>query len=59
MEVVGFMAEKMSHQNDLTFKLQGEKHTIYSLISAVDASQKKWNFFNPILKDYFNIFQAV
>ncbi|XP_068228008.1 protein FAM200B-like [Palaemon carinicauda] len=45
IESVGFWADIMSHLNDLNVKLQGEKHTIYNLISAIRAFQKKIEFF--------------
>ncbi|XP_068242314.1 protein FAM200A-like [Palaemon carinicauda] len=41
IESVGFLADIMSHLNDLNVKLQGEKHTISNLISAIQAFQKK------------------
>jgi len=46
MELVGFLADITSHLNDLNVKLQGEKHTIFNLISAVRAFQKKLELFN-------------
>ena len=34
-------------------------HNLSLDLSSWSFPEKKWNFFNPILKDYFNIFQAV
>jgi len=45
MEIVGFLTDMMSHLNDLCLKLQGEKCTIFDLITAVCAfSEKIRNF---------------
>ena len=40
MEIVGFLTDMMSHFNDLNVKLQGEKRTIFDLITAIRAFQK-------------------
>lgn len=45
METVGFLTDMMSHLNDLNVKLQGEKHTIFNLISVIRAFQKKLDLF--------------
>ncbi|CAK8697998.1 unnamed protein product [Clavelina lepadiformis] len=45
MEIVGFLTDMMSHLNDLNVKLQGEKHTIFDLITAIRAFQKKLEIF--------------
>ncbi|XP_068235579.1 SCAN domain-containing protein 3-like [Palaemon carinicauda] len=45
IESVEFLADIMSHLNDLNVKLQGEKHTISNLISAIRAFQKKIKLF--------------
>ena len=37
MEIVGFLTDMMSHFNDLNVKLQGEKRTIFDLITAIRA----------------------
>ncbi|XP_068229496.1 general transcription factor II-I repeat domain-containing protein 2-like [Palaemon carinicauda] len=58
IESVGILPDIMSHLNDLNIKLQGEKHTISNLISAIRAFQKKkWNFSRTILRANFSIFQ--
>ncbi|XP_068205777.1 protein FAM200B-like [Palaemon carinicauda] len=57
IESVGFLADIMSHLNDLSVKLQGEKHTISNLISAIRAFQKKLNFSRTIFRANFSIFQ--
>ena len=41
MEIVRFLTDIMSHFNDLNVKLQGEKRTIFDLITAIRAFQKK------------------
>ena len=45
MEIVGFLTDMMSHFNDLNVKLQGEKRTIFDLITAIRAFQKKLEIF--------------
>ena len=45
MEIVGFLTDMMSHFNDLNVKLQGEKRTIFDLITAIRAFQKKLKIF--------------
>ena len=45
MEIIGFLTDMMSHFNDLNVKLQGEKHTIFDLITAIHAFQKKLEIF--------------
>ena len=45
MEIVGFLTDMMSHFNDLNVKLQGEKRSIFDLITAIRAFQKKLEIF--------------
>ena len=45
MEIVGFLTDMMSHFNDLNVKLQGENRTIFDLITAIRAFQKKLEIF--------------
>ena len=45
MKIVGFLTDMMSHFNDLNIKLQGEKRTIFDLITAIRAFQKKLEIF--------------
>ena len=41
MKIVGFLTDMMSHFNDMNVKLQGETRTIFDLITAIRAFQKK------------------
>ena len=41
MEIVAFLTDMMSHFNDLNVKSQGEKRTVFDLITAIRAFQKK------------------
>ena len=45
METTGFLAEIMLHLNDLNVKLQGKNYSVFNLISAVRAFQKKLELF--------------
>ena len=45
METTGFLAYIMLHLNDLNVKLQGKNHSVFNLISAVRAFQKKLELF--------------
>ena len=41
MEIVAFLTDMMSHFDDMNVKLQGEKRTLFDLITAIRALQKK------------------
>ena len=45
METTGFLADAMLHLNDLNVKLQGKNRSVFNLISAVRAFQKKLELF--------------
>ena len=52
MEIVGFLTDMMSHFNDLIVKLQGEKRTIFNLITAIRAFQKKLEIFKHDIQSH-------
>ena len=58
MEIVGFLTD-MSHLNDLCLKLQGEKCTIFDLITAVRAFQKKLEIFKRDIQSQLIHFQRL
>ena len=41
MEIVAFLTDMMSHFDDMNVKLQGEKRTVFDLITAIRALQKE------------------
>ena len=41
MEILAFLTKMMSHFNNFNVKLQGEKRTVFNLITAIRAFQKK------------------
>ena len=41
MEIVAFLTDMMSRFNDMNVKLQGEKRTVFDLITAIRVLQKK------------------
>jgi len=55
--IVGFLANTVSHLNDLNVKLQVEKDTIHSLISIVHVFQKQMDVFQRNINDNYPIFQ--
>ena len=59
MEIVGFLADMMSHLNELCLKLQGEKCNIFDLINAVHAFQKKLTIFKHDIQNQLNHFQRL
>ena len=50
METTGFLADIMLHLNDLNVKLQGKNHSVFNLISAVCAFQKKLELFTTDIR---------
>lgn len=50
MEAVAFLTDMTSHMNDLNLKLQGKGNTVYELISAVRAFQRKLEVFKSDLQ---------
>ena len=59
MEIVGFLTDMMSHLNDLCLKLQGEKCTIFDLITAARAFQKKLEIFKRDIQSQLIHFQRL
>ncbi|XP_040278185.1 zinc finger BED domain-containing protein 5-like [Bufo bufo] len=51
MEIVAFLADIKSHLNALNIKLQGKNQTIFDLVEAVRAFQKKLEVFQSDLKE--------
>ena len=45
MGIVAFLTDMTSHFNYMNVKLQGEKHTVFDLITAIYAFQKKFKNF--------------
>lgn len=50
MEAVAFLTDMTSHMNDLNLKLQGKGYTVYELMSAVRAFQRKLQVFKSDLQ---------
>ena len=57
MEIVGFLADMMSHLNELCLKLQGQ--SIFDSINAVRAFQKKLIIFKHDIQNQLNHFQRL
>ena len=58
-EIVGFLTDMMSHFNDLNVKLQGEKRTIFDLITAIRAFQKKLKIFKHDIQSNLSHFPSL
>ena len=59
MKIVGFLADMMSHLNELCLKLQGQKCNIFDLINAVRAFQQKLIIFKHDIQNQLNHFQRL